>query len=41
MDEAALSEFARVEDISARTIDADFERNPRIHRAWELRAPGS
>jgi 23S rRNA (guanine2445-N2)-methyltransferase / 23S rRNA (guanine2069-N7)-methyltransferase len=41
MDEPALAEFARVEDISARTIDADFERNPRIHRAWELRAPGS
>jgi 23S rRNA (guanine2445-N2)-methyltransferase / 23S rRNA (guanine2069-N7)-methyltransferase len=40
MDEPALAEFARVEDISARTIDADFERNPRIHRAWELRAPG-
>ncbi len=40
MDGPALSEFARVEDISARTIDADFERNPRIHRAWELRAPG-
>jgi 23S rRNA (guanine2445-N2)-methyltransferase / 23S rRNA (guanine2069-N7)-methyltransferase len=37
MDEPALAEFARVEDISARTIDADFERNPRIHRAWELR----
>jgi 23S rRNA (guanine2445-N2)-methyltransferase / 23S rRNA (guanine2069-N7)-methyltransferase len=41
MDEPALAEFARVEDISARTIDADYERNPRIHRAWELRAPGS
>ena len=41
MDEPALAAFARVEDISARTIDADFERNPRIHRAWELRAPGA
>ena len=40
MDEPALGEFARVEDISARTIGVDFERNPRIHRAWELRAPG-
>jgi 23S rRNA (guanine2445-N2)-methyltransferase / 23S rRNA (guanine2069-N7)-methyltransferase len=40
MDEPALAEFARVEDISARTIDADFERNARIHRAWELRRPG-
>jgi 23S rRNA (guanine2445-N2)-methyltransferase / 23S rRNA (guanine2069-N7)-methyltransferase len=40
MDEQALAELARVEDISARTIGVDFERNPRIHRAWELRAPG-
>ena len=37
LDEAALSEFARVREISAQTIDADFERNRRIHRAWELR----
>ena len=37
IDEAALAEFARVHEISTRTIDADFERNPRIHRAWELR----
>jgi 23S rRNA (guanine2445-N2)-methyltransferase / 23S rRNA (guanine2069-N7)-methyltransferase len=37
LDEAALAEFARVHEISAQTIDADFERNPRIHRAWELR----
>jgi 23S rRNA (guanine2445-N2)-methyltransferase / 23S rRNA (guanine2069-N7)-methyltransferase len=27
-----------VREISAQTIDPDFERNPRIHRAWELRA---
>jgi 23S rRNA (guanine2445-N2)-methyltransferase / 23S rRNA (guanine2069-N7)-methyltransferase len=37
LDEPALAEFARVHAISAQTIDADFERNPRIHRAWELR----
>lgn len=37
LDEAAVSEFAHVQAISAQTIDADFERNPRIHRAWELR----
>ena len=37
LDEAAVSEFAQVHAISAQTIDADFERNPRIHRAWELR----
>jgi 23S rRNA (guanine2445-N2)-methyltransferase / 23S rRNA (guanine2069-N7)-methyltransferase len=35
-DEVAL--FADVREISAQTIDPDFERNPRIHRAWELRA---
>lgn len=33
-----VSEFANVREISPATIDPDFERNPRIHRAWELRA---
>jgi 23S rRNA (guanine2445-N2)-methyltransferase / 23S rRNA (guanine2069-N7)-methyltransferase len=37
LDEAALAEFASVREISKQTIDEDFERNPRIHRAWELR----
>jgi 23S rRNA (guanine2445-N2)-methyltransferase / 23S rRNA (guanine2069-N7)-methyltransferase len=36
MDVAAVSAFARVEDISAQTIDQDFERNPKIHRCWKL-----
>ena len=36
LDEAALSDFATVEDISASTIPPDFARNPRIHRAWRL-----
>ncbi|QIL20097.1 bifunctional 23S rRNA (guanine(2069)-N(7))-methyltransferase RlmK/23S rRNA (guanine(2445)-N(2))-methyltransferase RlmL [Thermomonas sp. HDW16] len=36
LDEAALGEFAHVEDISASTIPPDFARNPRIHRAWRL-----
>lgn len=36
-DEAAIAEFAEVEDISAQTIPPDFARNPRIHRAWRLR----
>ncbi len=36
LDEAALGEFARVEDISASTIPMDFARNPRIHRAWRI-----
>lgn len=37
LDEAALEPLAEVREISARTIAPDFERNPRIHRAWELR----
>jgi len=40
LDEAAVGEFATVREISTRTIDPDFERNPRIHRAWELRRRG-
>ncbi len=28
----------RVEEISASTIDEDFRRNPRIHRAWKFQA---
>ena len=37
LDEEALAGAARIRDISAQTIPADFERNPRIHRCWELR----
>jgi 23S rRNA (guanine2445-N2)-methyltransferase / 23S rRNA (guanine2069-N7)-methyltransferase len=33
----ALEEEFDVRDISASTIPPDFARNPRIHRAWELR----
>jgi len=40
LDEAALAEFAQVEDISAATIPPDFARNARIHRAWRLTARG-
>jgi 23S rRNA (guanine2445-N2)-methyltransferase / 23S rRNA (guanine2069-N7)-methyltransferase len=36
LDEAALSAFATVEDISPETIPPDFARNPRIHRTWRL-----
>jgi len=36
LDEAALAEFL-IRDISTATIPFDFERNPRIHRTWELR----
>jgi len=37
LDEEALAGVARIRDISAQTIPPDFERNPRIHRCWELR----
>uniref|UniRef100_UPI0032207F41 bifunctional 23S rRNA (guanine(2069)-N(7))-methyltransferase RlmK/23S rRNA (guanine(2445)-N(2))-methyltransferase RlmL n=1 Tax=Rudaea sp. TaxID=2136325 RepID=UPI0032207F41 len=36
LDEAALSGF-EIRDIGAATIPFDFERNKRIHQAWELR----
>jgi len=36
LDEAAVAEFARCEDISAATIPPDFARDPRIHRCWRL-----
>jgi 23S rRNA (guanine2445-N2)-methyltransferase / 23S rRNA (guanine2069-N7)-methyltransferase len=37
LDEEALAGAARIRDISAQTIPPDFERNPRIHRCWEMR----
>jgi len=36
LDENAIAAFAQCEEISPRTIDPDFERNARIHRAWRL-----
>jgi 23S rRNA (guanine2445-N2)-methyltransferase / 23S rRNA (guanine2069-N7)-methyltransferase len=36
MDVDAISDFAIIEDISAQTIDLDFERSPKIHRCWKL-----
>jgi 23S rRNA (guanine2445-N2)-methyltransferase / 23S rRNA (guanine2069-N7)-methyltransferase len=36
LDEAAL-EGLRIEDVSAKTIPPDFERNPRIHRCFLVR----
>ncbi len=39
LDIDAISEFATVEDISAKTIDLDFERSPKIHRCWKLTKP--
>ena len=36
LDEEAITQFASCEEISPKTIDPDFERNARIHRAWRL-----
>jgi 23S rRNA (guanine2445-N2)-methyltransferase / 23S rRNA (guanine2069-N7)-methyltransferase len=35
----ALADSWRVTDISAQTLPFDFERNPRIHRCFEIRLP--
>jgi 23S rRNA (guanine2445-N2)-methyltransferase / 23S rRNA (guanine2069-N7)-methyltransferase len=40
LDDAALAEFT-IRDISTATVPFDFERNPRIHRSWELRLASS
>jgi 23S rRNA (guanine2445-N2)-methyltransferase / 23S rRNA (guanine2069-N7)-methyltransferase len=36
--EENLAERYAVEEISAQTIDPDFARNTRIHRAWKITA---
>jgi 23S rRNA (guanine2069-N7)-methyltransferase / 23S rRNA (guanine2445-N2)-methyltransferase len=36
----SLGALYEIRDISAATIPLDFERNPRIHRAYEVRARG-
>lgn len=38
LEDALLTRYA-VRDISAPTLPRDFERNPRIHRCFEIRAP--
>lgn len=37
VDREALADL-EVEDITGRTIPKDFERNPRIHNCWQIRA---
>lgn len=37
LDEGLAARYA-VEEISAKTLDPDFARNPKIHRAWRLSA---
>lgn len=39
LDEGLAARYA-VEEISAQTLDQDFARNPKIHRAWRLTAKG-
>jgi 23S rRNA (guanine2445-N2)-methyltransferase / 23S rRNA (guanine2069-N7)-methyltransferase len=36
--EANLSERYAIEEITAQTIDPDFARNAKIHRAWKITA---
>ncbi|MNY57676.1 Ribosomal RNA large subunit methyltransferase K [compost metagenome] len=36
--EPNLSERYAIEEITAQTIDADFSRNTKIHRAWKITA---
>ena len=36
--DAGVAERYQVEEITARTLDEDFKRNARIHRAWKLQA---
>src|SRR5690606_16216350 len=38
--DAGLEERYRVEDISAQTLDRDFQRNARIHRTWRIERLG-
>ena len=33
-----LAQRYRVEEVSAQTLDPDFARNAKIHRAWRLTA---
>ncbi|SDH19254.1 23S rRNA (guanine2445-N2)-methyltransferase / 23S rRNA (guanine2069-N7)-methyltransferase [Pseudomonas benzenivorans] len=39
LDEGLAARYA-LEEISAATLDPDFARNPKIHRAWRLSAQG-
>jgi 23S rRNA (guanine2445-N2)-methyltransferase / 23S rRNA (guanine2069-N7)-methyltransferase len=36
--DASLAERFAVRDVSAQTLPKDFERNPRIHRCYEIAA---
>lgn len=39
MDDETLQEFA-VENLSAKLLDKDFQRNPKIHNVWQIKAAG-
>lgn len=36
--DADIAERYQVEEISSQTVDEDFKRNPKIHRAWRIQA---
>ena len=36
--DAALEQRYRIEEITSQTLDEDFRRNPKIHRAWRIQA---
>ncbi|MDF2868319.1 MAG: putative methylase family, partial [Gammaproteobacteria bacterium] len=36
LDQQALSAY-QIKDITVKTIDKDFARNPKIHQAWEIK----
>jgi 23S rRNA (guanine2445-N2)-methyltransferase / 23S rRNA (guanine2069-N7)-methyltransferase len=36
LDAEALSAYT-IQDISAKTIDEDFKRNPKIHQCWLIK----
>lgn len=38
--DAELEQAFAIEEISSATIDRDFQRNPRIHRCWQIRHGG-
>ncbi|OEY67279.1 bifunctional 23S rRNA (guanine(2069)-N(7))-methyltransferase RlmK/23S rRNA (guanine(2445)-N(2))-methyltransferase RlmL [Marinobacter sp. X15-166B] len=37
--DADLAELYQVDDVTAATIDRDFQRNPKIHQCWHIRHP--
>jgi len=38
LDQAALSERFQLEDLTRKTLPKDFQRNPKIHQVWQIKA---